>query len=127
LNYRENNVGPIEESMRKYCEDKKTVMFKPEVGMEFYSSEEAYQFYNMYSWVAGFSIRLGDNYTNKKKQRTMQEYLCQRQVHVKPTYLSYTNDLKYIGNKIVIAEKHILNIQNCSDLMHYMKFTPKIN
>ncbi|KAK1683308.1 hypothetical protein QYE76_044156 [Lolium multiflorum] len=76
---KDNNVGPIEESMRKYCEDKKTVMFKPEVGMEFYSSEEAYQFYNMYSWVAGFSIRLGENYTNKKKERTMQEYLCQRQ------------------------------------------------
>ncbi|KAK1683306.1 hypothetical protein QYE76_044154 [Lolium multiflorum] len=76
---KDNNVGPIEESMRKYCEDKKTVMFKPEVGMEFYSSEEAYQFYNMYSWVVGFSIRLGDNYTNKKKERTMQEYLYQRQ------------------------------------------------
>lgn len=82
------NVGPIEESMRKYCEDKRTVMFKPEVGMEFSSTEEAYQFYNMYSWVAGFSIRLGDNYTNKKKERTMQEYLCQRQV---PYYIIYWN------------------------------------
>ncbi|KAM0823571.1 hypothetical protein ACQ4PT_070785 [Festuca glaucescens] len=75
---KEYNGGPIEESMRKYCEDKKRVMFKPEEGMEFSSTEEAYQFYNMYSWVVGFSIRLGANYTNKKK-RTMQEYLCQRQ------------------------------------------------
>jgi hypothetical protein len=55
-------------------------MFKPELGMEFSSSEEAFQFYNMYSWVAGFSIRLGDNYINKKGQRTMQEYKCQREV-----------------------------------------------
>ncbi|KAM0851785.1 hypothetical protein ACQ4PT_052197 [Festuca glaucescens] len=50
--------GPIEESMRKYCEDKKRVMFKPEVRMEFSSTEEAYQYYNMYSWVAGFSIKI---------------------------------------------------------------------
>jgi hypothetical protein len=77
---REFNGGLIEESMRKYCEDKKSVMFEPQVGMQFSSTEEAFQFYNMYSWVLGFSIRLGDNYTPKTKQRTMQEYLCQRQV-----------------------------------------------
>ncbi|KAM0831900.1 hypothetical protein ACQ4PT_022119 [Festuca glaucescens] len=76
---REFHGGLIEESMRKYCEDKQTVMFEPELGMEFSSTEEAFQFYNMYSWVSGFSIRLGDNYTTKSKQRTMQEYLCQRQ------------------------------------------------
>ncbi|XP_047070175.1 uncharacterized protein LOC124678314 [Lolium rigidum] len=76
---REFNGGLIEESMRKYCEDKKSIMFEPEVGMQFSSTEEAFQFY-MYSWVLGFSIRLGDNYTTKTKQRTMQEYLCQRQV-----------------------------------------------
>jgi hypothetical protein len=55
-------------------------MFKPELGMEFSSTEEAYQFYNMYSWVAGFNIRMGDNYVNKKGKRTMQEYRCQREV-----------------------------------------------
>lgn len=76
---REYHGGTIEESMRKYCEDKKRVMFEPEIGMEFSSTEEAFQYYNMYSWVTGFSIRLGDNYTTKTKQRTMQEYLCQRQ------------------------------------------------
>ncbi|KAK1660878.1 hypothetical protein QYE76_049037 [Lolium multiflorum] len=65
----EYNGGLIEESMRKYCEDKKRVMFEPEVGMEFSSTEEAFQYYNMYSWVIGFSIRLGDNYTTKSKQR----------------------------------------------------------
>ncbi|KAM0869149.1 hypothetical protein ACQ4PT_040856 [Festuca glaucescens] len=87
---KEYNGGPIEESMRKYCEDKKSVMFKPELGMQFSSTEEAYQFYNMYSWVAGFSIRLGDNYTNKQKQRTMQEYLCQRQGYDNETKNSTT-------------------------------------
>jgi hypothetical protein len=82
---REFNGGLIEESMRKYCEDKKSVMFEPEVGMQFSFTEEAFQFYNMYSWVLGFIIRLGDNYTTKTKQRTMQEYLCQRQVEKNPT------------------------------------------
>ncbi|XP_071674554.1 protein FAR1-RELATED SEQUENCE 6-like [Lolium perenne] len=79
LSEREYHGGTIEESMRKYCEDKKRVMFEPEIGMEFSSTEEAFQYYNMYSWVTGFSIRLGDNYTTKTKQRTMQEYLCRRQ------------------------------------------------
>lgn len=39
---REFPGGLIKESMRKYCEDKKTLMFQPEVGMEFSSTEEAF-------------------------------------------------------------------------------------
>jgi hypothetical protein len=66
--------------VRKYCEDKSYDMFKPEVGMRFDTCEDAYKFYNMYSWVLGFSIRCGDNYTNTKKIRTNQEYKCQREV-----------------------------------------------
>lgn len=70
----------IEDSVRRYCEDKSTDMFKPEIGMTFTSCEDAYKFYNMYSWVLGFSIRCGDNYTNTKGVRTVQEYKCQREV-----------------------------------------------
>jgi hypothetical protein len=67
-----------EASVRKYCEDKSYDMFKPEVGMRFDTCEDAYKFYNMYSWVLGFSIRCGDNYTNTKKIRTNQEYTARR-------------------------------------------------
>lgn len=47
-------------------------MFKPEVGMRFDTCKDTYKFYNMYSWVLGFSICCGDNYTNMKKYLTNQ-------------------------------------------------------
>ena len=43
---------------------------------------EAYDFYNTYSWVLGFSIRNGDNFLNVKDIQTMQEYKCQRNVSI---------------------------------------------
>ncbi|XP_047090641.1 uncharacterized protein LOC124702539 [Lolium rigidum] len=63
----DNLSETIEASVRKYCEDKSYDMFKPEIGMRFDTCEDAYKFYNMYSWVLGFIIRCGDNYTNTKK------------------------------------------------------------
>ena len=56
-------------------------MFKPELGMSFSSAAEGYQFYNLYSWVLGFSIRNGDSYQKKGGERTMQEFNCQRAVN----------------------------------------------
>ncbi|XP_051189963.2 protein FAR1-RELATED SEQUENCE 5-like [Lolium perenne] len=116
--------------MRKYCEDKKNVMFEPEVGMQFSSTEEAFQFYNMYSWVLGFSIRLGDNYTPKTKQRTMQEYLCQRQGNGDETKNSTTrcgckammrvatNDSCKWSVKKFIAEHNHDMVESCGEKKH---------
>ena len=70
----------MEESIRAFAQDKTVPLFKPEVGMVFASASDAYQFYNLYSWVRGFSIRSGDSYTNTKGVRTMQEFQCQREV-----------------------------------------------
>lgn len=119
--------GPIEESMRRYCDDKKNIMFKPEIGMEFCSMEGAYQFYNMYSWVAGFSIRLGDNYTNKNKVRTMQEHKCQREGYDKDTKISSTRcgcgammrislngRSKWYVKKLIIDHNHDM-IESCGE------------
>lgn len=70
----------MEQSIRAYSKDKTVTLFKPEVGMIFGSASEGYQFYNLYSWVLGFSIRSDDSYTNTKGERTMQEFRCQREV-----------------------------------------------
>ncbi|TVU16119.1 hypothetical protein EJB05_39670, partial [Eragrostis curvula] len=73
----------IEEALRN--SGSKALLFLPKVGMTFLSLGDAYQFYNLYSWELGFSIRLGTN-ANKssyvtsdgEKMKNMQEYRCRR-------------------------------------------------
>ncbi|XP_037443706.1 protein FAR1-RELATED SEQUENCE 6-like [Triticum dicoccoides] len=72
-------VGAVENGIRSYCEDTSVQMLRPVVGMKFSSIAEAYDFYNTYSWVLGFSIRNGDNYiTIRTCVQIMQEFTCQR-------------------------------------------------
>ncbi|XP_048548424.1 uncharacterized protein LOC125527953 isoform X2 [Triticum urartu] len=71
-------VGAVEHGIRSFCEDTSVQMLKTIVGMKFSSKAEAYDFYNTYSWVLGFSIRNGDNYINCNGVQTMQELICQR-------------------------------------------------
>lgn len=80
----------MEQSIRACSKDKTITLFKPEVGMIFGSASEAYQFYNLYSWVLGFSIRSDDSHTNTKGERTMQEFRCQCEGVDKKTKLSST-------------------------------------
>jgi hypothetical protein len=48
----------------------------PEIGMEFDSLHEAYDFYNLYSWEIGFGIRYGRSRKNVAKSKTVQEITC---------------------------------------------------
>jgi hypothetical protein len=48
----------------------------PEIGMEFDSLHEAYDFYNLYSWEIGFGIRYGQSKKNVAKSKTVQEITC---------------------------------------------------
>ncbi|XP_044370615.1 uncharacterized protein [Triticum aestivum] len=73
-------VGAVEHGIRSFCEDTSVQMLRPVVGMKFSSKAEAYDFYNTYSWVLGFSIRNGDNYINCNGVQTMQELICQRAI-----------------------------------------------
>ena len=78
---RGGQVGAVEHGIRSFCEDTSVQMLRPVVGMKFSSKAEAYDFYNTYSWVLGFSIRNGDNYiTIQTRVQTMQEFTCQRAV-----------------------------------------------
>ena len=77
---RGGQVGAVEHGIRSFCEDTSVQMLRPVVGMKFSSKAEAYDFYNTYSWVLGFSIRNGDNFINSKGVQTMQELICQRAV-----------------------------------------------
>ncbi|TVU02722.1 hypothetical protein EJB05_51754, partial [Eragrostis curvula] len=63
----------------------KGLLFLPKIGMTFHSLGDAYQFYNLYSWEVGFSIRMATN-SNKasyvtvdgEKLKNMQQYACRR-------------------------------------------------
>ncbi|KAL6622853.1 hypothetical protein ACP70R_032732 [Stipagrostis hirtigluma subsp. patula] len=77
-----SDCGPVEEAMRKPRKPNEDI-FVPYEGQTFPSLPDAYQFYNLYSWELGFSIRRGTNQDGPKKEdgtrdRNMQEYRCQR-------------------------------------------------
>ena len=100
-------LNPVETAMRSFCSNRSAPMFKPELGMTFSSAAEAYQFYNLYSWVLGFSIRNGDAYQKKDGQRTMQEFNCQRQV----------NSL-FIDNLVLFSD-YLIFVDQSNGILHF--------
>ncbi|KAE8787565.1 hypothetical protein D1007_38502 [Hordeum vulgare] len=51
-------VSALENSMKRYANKNSEFVVKPEIGHEFDSLGEAYDFYNLYSWEIGFGIKL---------------------------------------------------------------------
>ncbi|XP_037445539.1 protein FAR1-RELATED SEQUENCE 5-like isoform X2 [Triticum dicoccoides] len=62
--------------MREFVQRKSGQVVAPEIGREFDSLAEAFEFYNLYSWEIGFGIRYGQSRTNAKKSRTVQDIVC---------------------------------------------------
>lgn len=52
-----NRISALEKSIRNYAERKSDTVVNPIVGTSFDSLEDAYEFYNLYSWEVGFGIR----------------------------------------------------------------------
>lgn len=75
-------MGPIEVAMATAAQRPEKEVFEPVLGMVFDTYEEAYDFYNLYSWEVGFGIIYNHNVTrpNDKSYRTMQEFTCQNGV-----------------------------------------------
>uniref|UniRef100_A0A0A9DU44 Protein FAR1-RELATED SEQUENCE n=1 Tax=Arundo donax TaxID=35708 RepID=A0A0A9DU44_ARUDO len=63
--------------MRSGVDASKEHLFLPSVGQTFPSLSDAYQFYNLYSWEVGFSIRSERN-QNGKEHINMKQWNCQR-------------------------------------------------
>jgi hypothetical protein len=49
----------MEAALRASADKKTDQIFYPTTGLAFDSVEEAYEFYNLYSWEVGFEIRYG--------------------------------------------------------------------
>lgn len=72
--------GHLERALGNAGKEGKKVVFQPCKGMEFNSEQEAYQFYNAYSWEIGFGIRHGNKYINKHGYKSKQDLLCSCEV-----------------------------------------------
>ncbi|KAI4986774.1 hypothetical protein ZWY2020_019404 [Hordeum vulgare] len=71
-----NRKIALEISMRAYISKRNGNVMNPAVGMEFDSLDEAYQFYNLYSWEVGFGIRFANGRLNVNRRKCMQEIVC---------------------------------------------------
>jgi hypothetical protein len=67
----------VEAALRASADKKAAQIFYPTNGLVFYSVEEAYEFYNLYSWEVGFGIRYGSSNINSgNKYKTKQIIKC---------------------------------------------------
>jgi hypothetical protein len=73
---RTGKKSALENAMRQ-CRDRfSDAVVEPEIGMEFDSLPEAYDFYNIYSWEIGFGIRYGSSRINPAKSKIRQDITC---------------------------------------------------
>ncbi|KAG6429053.1 hypothetical protein SASPL_107092 [Salvia splendens] len=49
---------------------------KPEIGMKFASINDAFEFYNQYARVAGFSARISNSKKNKMNEVVWKQFVC---------------------------------------------------
>ncbi|KAE8795351.1 putative protein FAR1-RELATED SEQUENCE 10 [Hordeum vulgare] len=69
-------VSALEKAMRTYADRKSGHVVAPQIGREFDSLADAFDFYNLYSWEIGFGIRYGQCRRNAQKSRTVQDFVC---------------------------------------------------
>lgn len=71
-----SRMGALEQSVRQFAENPSENVIKVDLGMSFDSLNEAYDFYNLYSWENGFGIRYGKSRLNVERVKCMQEIVC---------------------------------------------------
>ncbi|XP_037463964.1 uncharacterized protein LOC119336026 isoform X1 [Triticum dicoccoides] len=77
----EDGSNYIRRAFDRAAERGSRIVFEPAEGMIFSTEQEAYQFYNTYSWEMGFGIKYGNKYEIKKTgYKTNQDFLCSCEV-----------------------------------------------
>jgi hypothetical protein len=70
-------MSPAEIALRNAPYRKTKYIFEPFLGLTFDSENEAYEFYNMYSWEVGFGIKRGSMpHNNVNKYHTGRDLRC---------------------------------------------------
>lgn len=72
--------------MKKYADKKSNIVINPAIGMSFDSQAEAFEFYNLYSWVVGFGIQWNSSAKNTCKSVMVQEIVCSCEVSTCSAY-----------------------------------------
>lgn len=72
----EGGLGAIQTALLRAGSGGLTPVFTPHVGADFDSAEEAYEFYNMYSWEIDFGIRYDRSYSNTCGYTTRLDIVC---------------------------------------------------
>ncbi|KAF8645667.1 hypothetical protein HU200_066131 [Digitaria exilis] len=70
------NYGAVERALRDAANRGDRCIFEPTVGKLFDSPEEAFEFFNMYSWEKGFGIRFNRLRKNGSGRKTRHDIVC---------------------------------------------------
>ena len=71
-----NRKSALELSLCAYADKKDGPVLCPSIGTSFDSIDEAYEFYNLYSWEVGFGVRPAKSRLSVDRKRCMQEIMC---------------------------------------------------
>lgn len=76
------NYGAVERALRDAANRGDRCIFEPTVGKLFDSPEEAFEFFNMYSWEKGFGIRFNRLRKNGSGRKTRHDIVCACEVNL---------------------------------------------
>uniref|UniRef100_A0A453TCE7 Protein FAR1-RELATED SEQUENCE n=1 Tax=Aegilops tauschii subsp. strangulata TaxID=200361 RepID=A0A453TCE7_AEGTS len=71
-----DRVIALEKALTGFADNHSETVVIPSVGLTFDSINEAYEFYNLYSWETGFGVRYAKSRSNVKGTKCMQEFVC---------------------------------------------------
>jgi hypothetical protein len=69
-------TSALEKSIRGFANKESESVINPKIATSFDSLQDAYDFYNLYSWELGFGIRYGKSRLNVERVKCMQELVC---------------------------------------------------
>ena len=89
----------LQQAVMKFADHTSGYVINPSVGTEFDSCDEAYEYYNLYSWECGFGIRWGkkrwsenrrkNNGPEAKPYQLSQDFFCSCRVSYSSNRLLY--------------------------------------
>lgn len=106
----------IERAIEEATKLGKKVVFEPTVGMVFNSEQEAYEFYNAYSWEILFGIRRGNKYVNDQNYESKQDILYCCEVSTNFEFL-LIRSTKYIS---LLSHVHLSSLCRARKPMCYL-------
>ncbi|CAM0881426.1 unnamed protein product [Alopecurus aequalis] len=103
------HVGALEKAIAGFAQRETEAMVNPTVGSFSVSLDEAYEFYNIYSWESGFGVRYGASSMDSHGTKCIQQFVCACEGNQGQQFISSDNNVPHIA---YIEAKNTL----CDDL-----------